>query len=55
MGIEPMLAENGQQAVDLCRQHPFDLVLMDIHMPVMDGYEATCEIRRFAPDLPIIA
>lgn len=55
MGIEATLAENGQQAVDLCQQQPFDLVLMDIHMPVMDGYEATKVIRGFAPKLPIVA
>lgn len=55
MGLEATVAENGQQAVDLCQQHPFDLVLMDIHMPIMDGYEATQTIRQFAPNLPIIA
>lgn len=55
MGIDVTLAENGQEAVILCQQQAFDLVLMDIHMPIMDGYEATQVIRGFAPNLPIIA
>jgi PAS domain S-box-containing protein len=51
------LADDGQQAVDLVRENQYDAVLMDIQMPVMDGYAATGEIRkdeRFK-DLPIIA
>ncbi len=48
-------AENGAEAVKLCRQEPFDLVLMDIRMPVMDGYEAAQTIKTFKPDLPIVA
>ncbi|GAB4371540.1 MAG: hypothetical protein OHK0021_14150 [Bryobacter sp.] len=38
--------ENGRQAVDLVTQSPFDVVLMDVHMPVMDGYAATRAIRE---------
>ncbi|MDX2270230.1 MAG: ATP-binding protein [Bryobacter sp.] len=38
--------ENGRQAVDLATQSPFDVVLMDVHMPVMDGYAATRAIRE---------
>ncbi len=39
-------AENGEQAVQFCRQLPFDLILMDCRMPVMDGFEATARIRK---------
>lgn len=49
-------AANGKEAVDLCRVNPeIDLVLMDIKMPVMDGYEAFQEIRKFNAKVPIIA
>jgi hypothetical protein len=49
-------AENGQVAAELCLNNPsIDLVLMDIQMPVMNGYDATREIRKHRPDLPIIA
>ena len=48
-------AENGQQAVHLFDQYQPDLILMDINMPVMNGYDATREIRRLSTDVPIIA
>ena len=48
-------ARNGSDAVEICRSNPdIDLVLMDIKMPVMDGYTATREIRKFNPELVII-
>ncbi len=55
-GHDVLEAENGQQAYDLVVQgEPFDLVLMDMQMPVLDGYEATRRLREAGHDLPVIA
>jgi len=48
-------ADDGYQALVKVVQNKYDLVLMDIQMPIMDGYKATETIRRIFPDLPIIA
>ncbi|KAL7752563.1 hypothetical protein RI367_002097 [Sorochytrium milnesiophthora] len=48
-GIHAKFVENGQEAVRTCEQRDFDLVLMDIMMPVMDGQEATVAIRETLP------
>ena len=49
-------AENGQQAVDICQKdEELDMVFMDIKMPVMDGVEATKQIKKIRRNLPIIA
>lgn len=45
LGHRPILAVNGEKAIDLLRSHEFDLILMDIQMPVMGGVEATQQIR----------
>lgn len=45
-GYKTTIAENGQQAVDKCKQVRFDLILMDIRMPVKDGLSATREIKE---------
>jgi CheY-like chemotaxis protein len=60
IGVEPVIVENGRQAVDYWKSSPVDLVLMDIQMPVLDGVLATREIRAIEAErglarTPIIA
>lgn len=54
-GAHVELVENGQQAVDKALSQDYDAVLMDIQMPVLDGYSATRELRRRGYERPIIA
>ncbi|KAA0875288.1 ATP-binding protein [Nitrincola tapanii] len=54
-GINLIIANHGAEAVQAVEQESIDCVLMDIQMPVMNGFEATVEIRKAHPDLPIFA
>jgi CheY-like chemotaxis protein len=60
VGAEVVLAENGEHAVALVLEaeqsgRPFDAILMDMRMPVMDGYQATTQLRTKGITTPIIA
>lgn len=57
LGCEVIVAAHGAEALDQLEYHEFDLVLMDCNMPVMDGYEASRQIRQSGrwPNLPIVA
>ncbi len=49
-------AKNGKEAVNICKENSeIDVVLMDLKMPIMNGFEATKIIKGFSPDLPIVA
>jgi CheY-like chemotaxis protein len=54
-GIQITHAINGNIAVELCKKDQFDVIFMDIRMPVMDGFKATTEIRKINKDIVIIA
>jgi CheY-like chemotaxis protein len=57
VGIEVVAVGNGREAVETVARERFDLVLMDVVMPELNGYDATREIRRTTPsdELPILA
>jgi len=48
-------AENGEKGWEMAKQNDYDLILMDLHMPVMDGYDCTRKIREFNTNIPIVA
>lgn len=55
IGFNTDYAINGKQAVDKVMENEYDIIFMDIQMPIMDGYEAAEIIRKNNKDIPIIA
>ena len=55
LGAETDIANNGKEAVDMAREHDYDLVLMDMQMPVMNGIDATKRLREMGFSSPIVA
>ncbi len=53
-GFETEEASDGMEAVELCEKNQYDLVVMDIMMPNLDGFSAVKEIKKFRPELPFI-
>ncbi|MFY0601211.1 MAG: response regulator [Cyclobacteriaceae bacterium] len=54
-GVEYSIARNGQEAIDKYEEEAVDLILMDLQMPVMDGYESATQLRKNGVEVPIIA
>ena len=48
-------AKDGQEAIDMFKENEIDLVLMDLQLPIMDGYTATRKIKEIDKNIPIIA
>ena len=56
LDVKILYAINGKEAVEFCKTNPdISLVLMDLKMPIMDGYQATVEIKKMHPNLTIVA
>ena len=58
LGAQVVAVENGQEAVEAVkksRDRPFDLVILDMQMPILDGYEAASQLRNAGNDVPILA
>jgi signal transduction histidine kinase/tetratricopeptide (TPR) repeat protein len=54
-GLVALRADSGSKAIEICKNEALDIVLMDLQMPGMDGIETALEIRKFKPELPIVA
>jgi CheY-like chemotaxis protein len=54
-GAKVTLADNGKEALEAATADKYDIILMDLDMPVMDGYQSTALIKEDNPGIPIIA
>ena len=54
IGFRIEIAKNGQEAIDMVQHREYDLILMDWHMPILDGVEATKRIRSLGMEIPIV-
>ncbi|MCK6261862.1 hybrid sensor histidine kinase/response regulator [Vibrio sp. ZSDE26] len=55
LGLNIIQANNGKTAIDIFKSNPIDLVIMDVQMPVMNGFDASIELKKISPTTPIIA
>jgi CheY-like chemotaxis protein len=53
-GFKIIMAENGGQALEMLRQEPVDVLVTDLNMPIMDGFNLIAKVSRFYPQVPII-
>ena len=53
-GFEVVLAANGSEAVDLCLNRELDVAVLDVMMPVMDGFQVLRRVKASKPSLPVI-
>lgn len=54
LGYHYKVAESGREALDLFARHPFNLVLLDLHLPDLDGYTVATEMQAMNPAVPIV-
>ncbi len=54
-GVDCDIVEDGAQAVEMCKKNTYGLVILDYHMPGMDGGETAAKIRELSPNMPLIA
>ena len=55
LGFQVTLVYNGYEAIKICKDYDFDVILMDLNMPVVDGFQATSSLLKIKPFLKIIA